>query len=93
MSVKLLVDPYTKRVVYVAHNGVVPERIMILDGGRQHLFAPSTCEQASYSGALPKGFCAQRCWNFRLGENRLEPVESLQASAGISSAQPLQKAG
>jgi len=75
MTVKLLIDPYTKRVVYVAHNGVVPERILIIDNGRQHLFAPSACEQASYSGALPAGFGAQKCWNFRFSENRVEPVD------------------
>ncbi|SRR6266446_1977259 len=101
MTVKLLIDPYTKRVVYVAHNGVVPERIMIIDGGRQHLFAPSACEQASYSGTLPAGFCAQKCWNFRFSENRVEPVarcppadsHALVGAIRDSSAQASQKVG
>jgi hypothetical protein len=74
MTVNLLLEPHTKRVVYVAHNGVLPERIMIIDSGRQYLFAPSVCEHTSYAGPLPAGFGAQQCWSFRLREDRIEPA-------------------
>ena len=77
--VKLLVDAHTKRVVYAARDGVTPERIMIIDGPRQYLFSPATCEHAIYSGPLPAGFNPQKCWDFRYRGNRIEPI-SAQAS-------------
>ncbi|HEY3074730.1 MAG TPA: hypothetical protein VGJ74_06115 [Burkholderiales bacterium] len=76
MVVKLLVDPHTKRIVYAAPNGVTPERILILDAGRQHLFSPATCEHAIYSGPSPAGFNPQKCWDFSYGENGIEPVRA-----------------
>jgi len=63
--VKLLVDPITRRVVYLAHDGVLPERVLIIDAGRQYLFAPaSTCEVVEFSGPLPSGITPQNCWGY-----------------------------
>jgi len=77
--VKLLVDAHTKRVVYAARDGVTPERIMIIDGPRQYLFSPATCEHAIVLGPLPAGFNPQNCWDFRYSGNRIERA-SAQAS-------------
>jgi hypothetical protein len=76
MPTKLLVDPHTKRVVYAAVNGVTPERLMIIDGPRQYLFSPATCEHAIYPGPLPAGFNPQKCWDFRYTGNRIERVSA-----------------
>jgi hypothetical protein len=84
MPIKLLIDPHTKRVVYAAYDGVAPERVMIIDGVRQYLFLPATCEQVIHAGALPSGFGPQKSWNFRYTENRLEPV----AEQHSGTAQP-----
>ena len=74
-GVKLLVDPATRRVVYVAYNGVLPERVLIVDAGRQYLFAPaSACEVVDFSGELPGGMSPQTCWGFRVRDGGLEPV-------------------
>jgi len=73
---KLLVDPVTKRVVYVARNGIMPERVLIVSGGRQHAFGPAWCEVVECAtGSLPQGITAQNCWGYRSGPRGLEPVD------------------
>jgi hypothetical protein len=81
-GVKLLVDPATKRVVYLAYNGILPERVLIVDAGRQYLFAPaSVCEVVEFSGELPSGMSPQTCWAFRIAAGGLEPVVGEEAPA------------
>jgi len=72
MGVKLMIDSMSKRIVYVARNGILPERVMIVDAGRQYLFAPSTCETIDYAGELPAHVNPQKCWRFRLGADGIE---------------------
>lgn len=72
MGVKLMIDPVTKRIVYVARNGILPERVMIVDAGRQYLFAPSACETVDYGNELPARISPQKCWHFRLGAQGIE---------------------
>jgi len=74
IGVKLMIDSVSKRIVYVARNGILPERVMIVDAGRQYLFAPSACESIDYAGELPAGVSPQKCWGFRLGEQGVEEV-------------------
>lgn len=74
-SVKLLVDPRTRRVVFLAYDGVLPERVLIIDRGQQHLFAPaSACEVVEFSGELPHGMSALTSWDFRITADGLERV-------------------
>ena len=74
-SVKLLVDCVTRRVVYLAYDGVLPERVLIVDGGQQHLFAPaSACEVVEFSGELPSGMSALTCWDYRVTPEGFERV-------------------
>ena len=73
MSVKLLVDPSSRRVVYLSANGVLPERVFILDGEQQHLFRPASCELEEFGGELPRGLNPQNCWQYSLAApGRLE---------------------
>ena len=74
MAIKLLIDPYSKRVVYAAYDCVMPERIIVIDGTRQYLFSPATCEHAVCASALPTGFSPQKCWNFRYSDDRVQLV-------------------
>ena len=74
-GVKLIIDAATKRVVYLAYNGILPERVLIIDAGRQYLFAPaSACEVVEFSGELPPGISPQTCWGFRIAAGGLEPA-------------------
>ena len=73
--VRLLVDPATRRIVYLARNGVLPDRILIVDAGRQHCFTPACCEVVECSGPLPEGVNAQNCWGF------LSTARGLEAAA------------
>lgn len=70
--IKLLIDPVTRRVVYLARNGVLPDRVLIVDGGRQHHFTPASCEIVEFSGLLPARMSAQNCWSFRSTPRGLE---------------------
>ena len=73
---KLLVDPVTRRVVYVARNGIMPERVLIVSEGRQHAFGTAWCEVVECAaGSLPQGINAQNCWAYRSGPRGLEPVD------------------
>jgi hypothetical protein len=71
-KVKLLVDPVTRRVVYLARNGVLPDRVLIVDGERQYYFTPASCEIVEFSGLLPARMSAQNCWSFRSTPRGLE---------------------
>ncbi len=75
MSVKLLIDPVTMRVVYLAHNGVLPERVMLLDAGRQHLFQLSCCEVVEFAGSLPDGINLENSWSYRHSAHGLRLVQ------------------
>lgn len=72
MGVKLMIDPVSKRIVYMARNGILPERVMIVDAGRQYLFAPSACETVDYTGDLPARINPQKCWHFRFVADGIE---------------------
>ena len=67
MSAKLLVDPLTSRVVHVSRNGVLPERVFIVDGERQHSFFAGSCKVVDLPGDPPQGMNAQNCWGYKLG--------------------------
>jgi hypothetical protein len=71
---KLLIDPVTCRVVYLAHNGVLPDRVLIVDGPRQQVFTPASCEIVEFSGPLPARVNAQNCWDYRITSHGLEPA-------------------
>ena len=66
MSAKLLVDPFTNRVVYMSRNGVLPERVFIVDGERQHSFFAGSCTVVDLAGEPPAGMNAQNCWSYKL---------------------------
>ncbi len=72
---KLLVDPVTRRVVYLARNGIMPERVLIVSEGRQHVYSLAFCEVVEYAGTLPPAINAQNCWAYRSGPRGLEPVD------------------
>lgn len=72
--IKLLIDPVTRRVVYLARNGVLPDRVLIVDGPRQHIFTPASCEIVEFSGPVPSGVNAQNCWDYRITSCGLEPA-------------------
>jgi hypothetical protein len=72
---RLLVDPATGRVVYLARDGILPERVMIVEGGRQHLFTTASCKVVDCAGPIPAGIHAQNCWLYRAGAQGLEPME------------------
>ena len=74
MKPKLIVDTATRRVAYVAFDGIVPERVLILDGGRQQAFFSASCEVLDYAGQIPAGFHPQSCWGYRVTPAGLEPV-------------------
>jgi hypothetical protein len=71
-KVKLLIDPVTRRVAYLARNGVLPDRVLIVDAGRQHYFTPASCEIVEFSGTLPARVNAQNCWGCRITSRGLE---------------------
>jgi hypothetical protein len=75
MSLKLLVDPESGRVLYVAHNGVLPERLMILHNGRQHLFQLSSCEVVEFDGPLPESITLENAWGYRYSPDGLVLIE------------------
>ena len=66
MSVRLLVDPASNRLVYLSVNGVLPERVFILDGAGPQLFTPRLCRTVEFAGELPRGLHPQNCWSYRL---------------------------
>ncbi|HYS76003.1 MAG TPA: hypothetical protein VEM38_07925 [Burkholderiales bacterium] len=77
MSVKLLVDPVTRRVVYLARDSVLPERVMIIeDGGRQVLFQLSSCEIVEFAGPLPGDIDLANSWSYELSPLGLAPVQA-----------------
>jgi len=73
-KIRLLVDPVTRRVVYLARNGVLPDRVLIVDGPRQQVFTPASGEVVEFSGPLPARINAQNCWGFLATPRGLEPV-------------------
>jgi len=73
--VRLLVDPATRRVVYFARNGVLPERVLIVDAERQHLFVQASCETVDFAGALPADMKPQNCWRYMHTPRGLEPAD------------------
>jgi len=90
-SVKLLVDRLTRRVVYLAYDGILPERMLIIDGGQQYLFAPaSVCEVVEFSGELPHGMTALTCWDYRVTAEGFERVTA--ESSPTAEPSPIRKA-
>ena len=83
--VKLLLDPVTGRVVYLARDGVLPDRVLIVDGERQHHFTPATCEIMEFPGRLPAHINAQNCWSFRSTSRGLE--------SALESPRPVERTG
>jgi hypothetical protein len=73
-KVKLLIDPVTQRVAYLARNGVLPDRVLIVDGPKQQVFTPASCEIVEFSGPLPARITAQNCWGFLATSRGLEPA-------------------
>ena len=73
-NVKLLVDPVTRRVVYLTRDGIMPERVLIVGEGKQYIFSPASCEIVEFSGVLPESINAQNCWGYRNTSSGLEPV-------------------
>jgi len=90
LMTRLLVDPQSKRIVYAAYDGILPERITILEGARQYLFSPQTCEHVVHEGELPAGFGPQKCWQFRYRDNR---IENLSDASGTSAPPVRRTAG
>jgi len=73
MSVKLMIDPASRRVAWFSPDGILPERVFVVDGPRQHLFSPATCEVLEFSGELPRELTAQNCWQYGVtASGRLE---------------------
>ena len=74
----ILVDPSSGRIVYLARDDKLPDRIVIVAEGRQLYFVPSACRKIEYSGPLPDSLDALNCWNFRYDHNEITRVEISQ---------------
>lgn len=73
MKAKLLVDPGTGRVVYVARDGVLPERVLIVHAGAQYLYTAASCRVVDC--VVPAEIHAMNCWLYRAAPAGLELLE------------------
>ncbi|TMG69369.1 MAG: hypothetical protein E6H80_13565 [Betaproteobacteria bacterium] len=65
MSPKLLIDPRTRRVIFICWNDAFPTRVTVLDGESLHVFGPASWELVECAGALPAEINVQNCFEYR----------------------------
>ena len=70
----LLIDPASRRIVYLARDEKLPDKVVVIAQGRQLHFTPSSCERVEYSRQLPAGIDALGCWDFRYDGGEILPA-------------------